>query len=132
MRGWTVVGYDILPDALERARALATNCNVQFQGVVADLREPFPGRLDHYHVWIAVRFHQTALYSRLATDCPPSTIVAIETFAPDDAKTVRRSPASPTSLTDLLATFHGWERLLANASIEREGRRFTQLIVRKP
>jgi tellurite methyltransferase len=125
-RGWRVDAVDVLPDALRKAEDLARRNSVEIHTIQQDLkRQPFlPG--DAYELVTVFRFLHRPLLPAIARSVAPGGFVVYETFDWRDA--------GGRGLRDgeLASAFEGFERIILREGVERGGRRFSQLLARKP
>lgn len=82
-RGWKVTGIDILPDAIERADALAQRCGPAIERItwqVANLESGEFATADRYDLITVFRYLHRPLFSQLRQWLRPSGVVICETF----------------------------------------------------
>jgi SAM-dependent methyltransferase len=134
LSGCAVDAIDILPDALARARALARRADVRIRTIRKDLeREPVlpVGRYDLVTVF---RFLHRPLLAAIGRSIAPGGFVVYETFNRRDRPRGRRPLKAAHTVRDgeLAAAFGGFDVLIARDGARRRGRRFSQLLARRP
>jgi len=125
MAGFDVTAIDILPDALQRTRDLASRYGVTVQTLERDLEKP--GALDDLQadLIIVVRYLERALFPAIDTVLSPGGILAYETFT--EAQRELGHPRNPRfllqagELRSAFARLHVLlhERVFENAHLER-------------
>jgi SAM-dependent methyltransferase len=134
LEGYAVEAIDVLPDAIERAQNLARRAGIRVTGIVQDLeREPTlpEGRYDLVTVF---RYLQRDLFPALRGAVAPGGFVVYETFHERNRATGRR-PQNPDHLLrsgELAGAFEGFEILVADDAVGRDGRFFSRLLARRP
>jgi SAM-dependent methyltransferase len=132
--GWQVDAIDLLPDALEKAAGLARRCGVTLRTIRQDLkREPFLPR-GAYSLVCVFRFLHRPLLPAIRDSVAAGGFVIYEAFHSRDSR-AGRGPLPPgRTLRDgeLAAAFEGFAPIIARDGVPREGRRFCQLLARKP
>jgi SAM-dependent methyltransferase len=81
--GWDVTAVDVLPDALERARVLATRCAPAIEPISwqqADLEHGTPAWSTPFDLIVSIRYLHRPLLPRLAAWARPGGSFVLETF----------------------------------------------------
>ena len=85
-RGLSVCGFDLLPDALVRARALADHAGaLRARFVIADATAPLPFRAGQFDLVCGFRYLDRALFPRLVPLLAPGGQILWETFTREQA-----------------------------------------------
>lgn len=134
LEGYEVEAIDVLPDAIERAQDLARRCGVHVTGIVQDLERDPSLAVGRYELVTVFRYLQRDLFPALRNAVAPGGFVVYETFHERNRATGRR-PQNPDHLLrsgELVQAFDGFDVLLAEDVVEREGRFFSHLLARRP
>lgn len=156
LHGWQVDAVDVLPDALQRAADLAHRCGTQIRTIQQDLRrQPILPGGGHDLVAVFRFLHRPALPA-IRQSVAAGGFVVYEAFhwsdrgRPTDGRLLadrsgspsagREAPAAPAPPVprhafldgELPAAFNGFECLIARDGVQRDGRRFSQLLARRP
>lgn len=135
LQGWQVTAVDLLPDALAKAADLARRHNVQLRLFQQDLRKNPHLPAQSFQLITFFRFYHPPLLPVAVKHLAPDGLLAVECFNQHDPKFACRPSASAPSLDQLLASLTQatppFETLIARPDVERDGRRFFQLLVRR-
>jgi tellurite methyltransferase len=133
LQGCQVDAVDILPDALEKAQALAQGSGVPIRTLCQDLTRPsdLPGR--PYDLVLLFRFIDRDLIRRIPDILSPAGLVIIEGFHARDVAAAQagRKPAKLLQDRELASMLPGMHSLVSRDAVEREGRWFSQLAASK-
>lgn len=95
-RGFAATGFDVLPDALQRARRLAAAAGAHGSFVVADAQRPLPFRAGSFALVTGFRYLDRALFPILVELLAPGGELWWETF--DEAQAQWGHPRRPAFL----------------------------------
>lgn len=147
LHGWAVDAIDVLPDALERAADLARRCGVAVNTMRQDLRRESALPEGSYTLVVVMRFFHRPLLPTVRRSVAPGGFALCEAFHESDAGPAgTRGPTGARGPTggarrlrsshlardgELATAFEGFDVLLARDGVQRDGRRFSQLLARR-
>jgi hypothetical protein len=126
--GWSVTGVDILPDALERGRALAARYALDARRIAwqeIDLEHNPPDGWGPIDLAVMIRYLHRPLFARLKDWLAPGASVVVETFTATHRARHGR-PARPAHVLEdgeLRMLLDGWD--LRHYSEAWRGKRHT-------
>ncbi len=124
--GWQVDAIDILPDALAKARDLASHNDVTINTIELDLRHadlPHP----QYDLVAMFRFFNCSPLTRAIATLNSAGLLVVESFSHRDSLR-RDNLLQPGELAELCG---GMTILICRDDVERSGRWYCQLIARR-
>jgi tellurite methyltransferase len=154
-RGYQVDALDVLSDALQRAEDLARRCGVHIRTMQRDLSRLSSMPWNPYDLVIVFRFLNRRLLPMIGGSVAPGGFLIYEAFhwrdpgqgpalghgpspqqGPEPGRVLRPNarPIGPEHVVqdgELPAAFEGFEPIIARDGVERDGRRFSQLLARR-
>lgn len=132
MQEMHVDAIDHLPDALDRANALARRNRVSIETIRKDI-EAGPELPTGYDLVCVFRYLHRPLWRALKTAINPGGYIIYETFHARTRESGGR-PSSPDHLLqtgELAAAFADFDVLISRDEVERDGRYFSSLLARR-
>src|SRR5436305_673070 len=127
MQGYEVEAIDLLPDALAKANDLARRCGVKLVTQTIDLQKEPRLLKEHYDLEMVFLYLQRSRFPMLADAIRPGGYIIYETFHERNVLTNKkpRNPAHLLRSGELREAFVGFDVLIQNDCVERDGRFFS-------